>query len=145
MSIGVRYAANITTGNSVVDITNSGALGGTICVNIYGFDAQEEMISCCACPVTPNGLISLSARALVNTALTGTPPNDLVVKLLATTAGTNSFDGAVCNTTPTNANLAPGMLAWGTTIHALPTSPATFGIAETPFLPGWLSAAELVT
>jgi hypothetical protein len=139
----VRYAANLKAGDSFVDITNSGASGGTICVNIYGFDAQEEMISCCSCPVTPNALVSLSARSLINTALTPATPNEVVIKLLATTPGTNSFGAAVCNTTPTNANLAPGMLAWGTTIHALSTSPTTYGTAETPFSPSLLSAAEL--
>jgi hypothetical protein len=41
--------------------------------------------------------------------------------------------------------LAPGMRAWGTTLHALPTSPVTYGVTETEFSPAVLSASELDT
>ena len=66
----VRYASNLNIGDSVVNITNSGATGaglaagtsaattGAICVNVYAFSPDEQMISCCSCPVTPNGLIA---------------------------------------------------------------------------------------
>src|SRR3954469_13666401 len=71
----VRYASNLNVGDSVINITNSGARGaglnsgttasvtGAICANVYVFSPDEQMISCCSCPVTPNGLVSLSARA----------------------------------------------------------------------------------
>src|ERR1017187_7503616 len=66
----VRYASNLPIGDSVINITNTGASStsafpnqnGSICVNVYTFDPAEELISCCACPVTPDGLVSLSAR-----------------------------------------------------------------------------------
>ena len=144
----VRYVANLNLGDSVVNITNSGALGaglaagttaattGAICVNVYAFSPDEQMISCCSCPVTPNGLVSLSARRdLVNNTLTPAVPTSIVVKLLATIpVGTTCSGSAASAGTVTS-----GMLAWGTTVHAgaLPGSAPV--VTETPFLPATLS------
>jgi hypothetical protein len=135
-----RYAANLNVGDSVVDITNSGTSGGNICVNVYTFDPAEELISCCSCSVTPNGLQSLSVRnSLISNTLTAAIPTSVVIKLLATTGG-----GAACNaSSPTLPGVASGMLAWGTTLHSTPTSPATFGVTETPFTTSTLSPTEL--
>jgi len=35
-------------------------LNGTLCAMIYVFDDREELQSCCGCPVTPNGVRTLS-------------------------------------------------------------------------------------
>src|SRR5439155_21584602 len=88
----VRYASNLNVGDSVVNITNSGALGaalqsgttasitGSICANIYAFSADEQMVSFCSCPVTPNGLVSLSARSdLISNTLTPAVPTSIVI------------------------------------------------------------------
>jgi hypothetical protein len=109
---------------------------------VYTFSPDEQMISCCSCPVTPNGLVSLSAKNdLVSNTLTPAVPTAIVIKLLATVpvggSCTNSAAGV------TTATLAPGMAAWGTTLHALPTSPVSFGVTETEFKPSTLSASEL--
>jgi len=135
----VRYASNLNIGDSVINITNSGASGGNICANVYTFDPAEEMVSCCSCSVTPNALQSLSVRgSLTSNPLTPAIPTSVVVKLLATT-GT-----AACNpgTAYTSTNLATGLLAWGTTIHAAPTSPVTYTVTETAFSPATLSSTE---
>lgn len=137
----VRYAANLSIGDSFIDITNTGASSttafpaqnGNLCVNVYTFSPDEQMVSCCACPVTPNGLASLSVRNdLISNTLTPGVPTSVVVKLVATTAGTNQ--------------LTTGLAAWGSTLHALPvtagTPATTFGIAETRFIPGTFSQAE---
>ena len=121
----VRYASNLPVGDSVVNVTNTGAIStqafqnqnGNICVNVYTFSPDEQLISCCACPVTPDGLVSLSARNdLISNTLTPGVPTSIVIKLLASS-------GTACNasTVGTGANvLTTGMAAWGTTIHALP-------------------------
>src|SRR4029078_6522293 len=40
---------------------------GDVCANVYVFDANQELVACCSCRITPNGLISLSiANGLTN-------------------------------------------------------------------------------
>jgi len=151
-----RYASNLNIGDSVVNISNTGArggvtlnsgtsasTGGAICANVYAFSPDEQMVSCCSCPVTPNGLVSLSAKSdLVSNTLTPATPNSIVVKILATVpvggSCTNSAAGVA------TATLAPGLVAWGTTLHSnTSTSPATIFGTETAFTPATLSASEL--
>lgn len=132
----VRYAANVgpgSAGDSVINITNTGASGGNICVNVYTFSPDEQEVSCCSCVVTPNGLVSLSVKNdLISNTLTPAVPSAVVVKLLSTTGG-------ACNAAAPGA-LAAGLAAWGTTVHAAPAGSA---VTETSFTPATLSAAEL--
>src|SRR5580700_8907628 len=100
----VGYAANLNIGDSEVIISNDGLRNGffnnstngglgNLCVNVYTFDPSEEMVSCCSCLVTPNALVSLSAKNdLINDVLTPAIPNSIVIKLLATTP--NVLSGA---------------------------------------------------
>ncbi|MBS1855793.1 MAG: hypothetical protein JST11_10535 [Acidobacteria bacterium] len=136
----VRYAANLNVGDSVINITNAGTqnTGGAltnICANVYTFSPDEQLISCCSCTVTPNALVSLSAVSdLISNTLTPARPNSIVVKLIAT-AGTS------CNASNVPAaNLAGGMAAWGTTLHA---APGGYAVTETSFEKKDLSTAEL--
>ena len=146
----VRYAANLNVDDSVINITNAGTQNTStgaltnICVNVYAFSPDEQLISCCSCVVTPNALVSLSARSdLISNTLTPAVPNSIVVKLLASS-------GTGCNASNVPAaNLAAGMRAWGTTLHATSTAgPAaptagTYAVTETAFDKAGLSAAEL--
>lgn len=139
----VRYAANLNIGDSVINISNAGTTntGGAltnICANVYAFSPDEQLISCCSCTVTPNALVSLSAVSdLISNTLTPARPNSIVVKLIATA-------GTTCNASNVPAaNLAAGMVAWGTTLHAAPTSPVTYQVTETAFSEKGLSAGEL--
>ena len=138
----IRYAANLNVGDSFIDITNAGSISGAdpagnICANVYAFDATEEPISCCSCLVTPNGLKSLSIRRdILSNTLTGGPlpgTSSVVVKLLATTVPSGG-----CNAAAPGA-LAPGMRAWGTSLHA---SPSGYTLTETAFSTAPLSANE---
>ncbi len=149
----VRYASNLAVGDSVVNITNTGASStipfpiqnGNICANVYTFSPDEQLISCCSCLVTPNGLVSLSAHNdLISNTLTPARPTSIVIKLLATT-GTGGVCSAATVGTGTNFPTS-GMLAWGTTIHASPVIPgsptAQFFGTETAFSPATLSLTE---
>jgi hypothetical protein len=137
----IRYAANLNAGDSVINITNAGSIDGVdpagrICVNVYAYRPDEEPVSCCACPVTPNGLKSLS----VNKDLNSNPvfpetQNALVIKLYATVPV-----GGACNAAAPGA-AAPGMRAWGTTLHAAPGG--GYAVTETAFSQAPLSAGEL--
>ena len=153
----VRYASNLTVGDSVINITNTGANGaslfgpgfggaaGNICVNVYAFAPDEQLISCCSCLVTPDGLVSLSVvNDLISNTLTGVRPSSVVVKLISTLAGTGGT-GTSCTNSATAvnpANLAIGLAAWGTTIHASPTG---FATTETAFTPSTISVGEIAS
>jgi hypothetical protein len=158
----VRYAANLNVGDSVINITNSGASGaglasgtsaattGAICANVYTFSPDEQLISCCSCPVTPNGLVSLSARNdLINNTLTPSTPTSIVIKLLASVPVAGSCNNSAANVGVGGAEssggaLVSGMLAWGTTTHLTPgPTTGTPYATEGPFRPATLSAGEL--
>jgi hypothetical protein len=142
----VRYMSNLAVGDSYVNITNAGTQNTTggaltnICANVFTFSPDEQLISCCSCTVTPNALVSLSAREdLISNTLTPAVPSSIVVKLAATA-------GTTCNASNVPAaNLAAGMVAWGTTLHAYPnrTAPTSYAVTETRFAEKGLSAAEL--
>jgi len=57
---------------------------GTLCANIYVFDDTQEMIECCSCPVTANGLLTLSIQELTENPLTVNPFRG-VIKIVSTT------------------------------------------------------------
>jgi len=165
----VRYASNLNKGDSYVNITNTGsaseeicaadAVGcglGNICANVYVFDPAEEILSCCACLITPNALVSLSVQGdLISNTLSPETPTSVVIKLVASspvgvgaaggTSGTNCDPTALEVETlgVSGGYLVPGMRAWGTTLHALPGTPATYGLTESRFVNGGLSVAEL--
>ena len=134
----IRYAANVgptSAGDSVINITNSGATNGNICVNVYTFSPDEQEVACCSCVVTPNALVSLSVKNdLISNTLTPAVPSSVVVKLLAT-------GGAACNAAAPGA-LVSGMLAWGTTNHSV-SGAAGNSTTETAFSPATISAGEL--
>jgi hypothetical protein len=149
----IRYASNLTAGDSVINISNSGANGaqlngpgigtpsGNICVNVYAFAPDEQEIACCSCLVTPNGLESLSVvNDLTSNTLTGVRPSSVVVKLISTLAGGNGTGTSCHNSAAVEGTLATGLLAWGTTIH--PAVGGGFATTETAFTPATLSAAE---
>ena len=157
---------NITNdGSSASGTTGSAFLGngnGDLCIGVYTFDMNEELQSCCTCLVTPNGLVNLSVQALNDTNLTGGLETSLVIKLLAwsTTAGAsttappgtpapsgssscNAASPGTLSTPGGSANLASGMHAWGTTVHALPVGqPDSYTVTETEFSAANLSVAE---
>jgi hypothetical protein len=148
----VRYASNLNIGDSVVNITNSGARGaglaagtsasttGALCVNVYAFSPDEQLISCCSCPVTPNGLVSLSARQdLISNTLTPAVPTSIVIKLLASAP----VGGSCASSAAAPGALSSGMLAFGTTVHAGAAAGDPAVITETQFQSATLSAGEL--
>jgi uncharacterized repeat protein (TIGR01451 family) len=136
----VRYSANLNIGDSLVNLTNVGTADANLCANVYVFSPDEQMVACCSCLVTPNGLNSLSVRNdLISNTLTPASPSSVVIRLLATQPV-----GGGCNpASPTQFNLLAGLSAWGTTLHALPTNPVTYGVTETGFSPTALTAQEL--
>jgi hypothetical protein len=155
----VRYASNLNIGESYINIANPGTDGapllgpgygsaaGNICVNVYAFDPGEEMVSCCSCLVTPDQTVNLGVnRDLTTKTLTGVIPTSVTVKLVATLAGPGGIGTSCTNSaaTVTTAPPACGLTAWGTTLHATPTS-GSYNTTETPFTPATLSAGEIAS
>jgi len=166
----VKYAANLSVGDSYFDIQNTGANGdpslgpgvlsglntavGNLCANVYTIDPNEELISCCSCLITPGQSVSLTAltdlAGASNTA-TGTAPPSISVKLIASLAGTGGSgtscanSAALVTTMSTTFPLATnGMAAWGTTLHPGSGS-GPFVTTETEFTAATLSTAELTS
>jgi hypothetical protein len=135
----ISYVANVLAGDSFVNLTNTGVQGGSdpagdICANVYVLAADQQLIACCSCQLTPNHLKTLSAQKdlLAKTLTPGSPAN-VTVALLAST----SCDASAV----TAANLVGGLRAWRTTLHASPSG--GFGVTENPFSFATLSASEL--
>jgi hypothetical protein len=140
-ALQVRYAANLGAGQSVINMTNVGTQGGNdatdyICANVYVFAQDQQLISCCTCPLSPNDLKTLSVQNdLINNTLTPGVPTGVTVALVAT----NDSGPATCNAAVPG-NLVSGLRAWGTTLHAAPGG-GFFG-TETAFSFADLSISE---
>ena len=156
----VRYASNLTTGDAVINMTNTGANGsslngpglggavGNICVNVYAFSPDEQLVSCCSCLLTPNAIASVSVNNdLLSNTNTGVRPNSVVIKLLSAAANPG-FTGTSCTNSAALAGtasfpLATGMLAYGTNTYK--NGAGELQVVETPFRLATLSPAELAS
>jgi hypothetical protein len=121
---------------------------GDICANVYVFDANQEMVACCSCRITPNGLLTLSvANGLTNNPVTSVVPVNGAVKIIPTLAG------ATCSPLTYNGGVAPGLVGWASHIETSGgTAPGTFiavaallGWPEVPDTAGASEAAFLPT
>jgi hypothetical protein len=134
-----------TTGapDGVLRLVNDGALSdsspdGDLCAAVYVFDSAEELNECCACRITPNGVLSLSVNtSLTSNTLTNKPPTRGVVKVVSLTP----YKG-VC--TPTSVTPQVGIRGWLThpqkgtstwSITEAELTDSTFGDFESVDLP----------
>jgi hypothetical protein len=153
----VNYAANLNAGDSIINIINTGENGaplngpgygaviGNLCVNVYAFSADEQLIDCCSCLVTPDGLAVLSIdNDLIANPATGVTPTSVVVKLLTTLAGPGGSANTCNNSAAVPGALVSGISAWSTTLHAT-TAPGAFSVTERSFSAATLSAGELAS
>jgi len=157
----IGYAANLNQGESWIGIINTGANGaplqgpaaapvGNICVNLYVFSPDQQLISCCSCLVPPDGAINLG----VNQNLLANPVQPfsgtaVTVKLLTTLAGTGGAGTSCTNSaaSATYTNIVSGPVALGTTLHEQPANGGgtTYVTTARPFTPATLSAGELAS
>jgi hypothetical protein len=141
-SFQLGYATYLNAGDSSLILSNGGASigppgSGNICVNTYVFDTREELNECCACTVTPDGFRSMSAKNdLTKDPVTGTALTNIIIKLVATIE-----TAAPCDPT-TETTLAPGMIAWGTTITPAPPLGKTYSAIPVIYKDEELSATE---
>ncbi len=112
-------------------VINTGQIGspidaatnqGTVCADIYIFDTNQEMLSCCSCPITANGLTNIhSGRAL-----TAVPFTTGVIKIVSDRG---------CDETNITAPVPAGLRAFQTNAQVI-------GATETLFQPAPLTATE---
>src|SRR6185369_7628066 len=85
---------------------------GDVCANVYVFDANQEMVACCSCRITPNGLLTLSvANGLTNNPVTSVVPVNGAIKIIPTLAA------GVCSPLTYNGGVAPSLVGWASHIE----------------------------
>jgi hypothetical protein len=128
----VNYYSNAhTTGapDGKVRVDNPGTNNGTdLCADVYVFDNTEELIECCGCNLTPDGLRTFS----INADLTANPANGFlpttgVVKIISALQNPNAAHPSWGKCDPTggfsftnnSGNIAPtaDLRAWATHIQ----------------------------
>lgn len=121
----VNYFSN---GDGTLRIINTGQRGspidgatlhGRVCADIYVFDANQEMLACCSCPITANGLKTIPAGTFNGTPgllfnpLTNIPFTNGVIKIVS-----DAQTGKVCDPTQITNPLEAGLRSWETHLQA---------------------------
>ena len=138
---GVAAAAPIAK----IRLTNFGTGGtpltspaGDVCTNIYVFDADQEMIACCSCRITPNGTRTISvAFNLTNNPLTSVSPVNGGLKVISTVAGLGT-----CSPLTYNGGFIDSTLGFATHLQISGGTSAGSFATETRFQAAALSGVE---
>ena len=104
-------STGVASGNVVCELTD--AESGTLWAAIYVFDDSQEMISCCSCQITADGLLSESVNKEL-TADTFTGRGELTRGVIKVISARDSD--------PTSPGLSIGLRGWMTHIQATTTT-----------------------
>ena len=116
--------------DATVRFINDGDTGGNLWAAFYVFDDSEELQECCACEITPDGLLSESVKTnLTANPLTSKVPTRGVIKVISS----SSLD-------PTNVTPTAGLRGWATHIQVVKGT--TYAITETQFADSNLAPVE---
>ncbi len=123
--------ANTTSApDGTVRVINDGDTEGNLWAAIYVFDDSQELQECCACVITPDGVLSESVnKNLTANALTGKVNTRGVIKVISSASGD-----------PTATVPTAGLRAWAT--HIQKGSGSTYAVTETKFADSNLAASE---
>jgi hypothetical protein len=129
-SVAYYSGGTVSNGGGVsagtdMQVINTGASGGSLCADIYVFDAHEELKECCRCYVTPDGLLTLTMAQLTSNPANGVYSPNGVIKLISDPG---------CNETAPSP--APELRAWI-------VNPNNGTLTESEFEATPLSAQEL--
>jgi hypothetical protein len=105
---GVGTLRVINTGQ-VGSPIDTGTNHGKVCADIYVFDSNQEMLACCSCPITANGLLTVSGTGLLFNPLTGIRPATGVIKIVA-----DNQPGKACDPKTIINPVESGLRAWET-------------------------------
>lgn len=82
--VGVDTAVRIINTGQIGSPIDTTTAHGKVCADIYVFDTNQEMLECCSCPITANGLLTLSVqRNLIQSTLTAVKLNSGVIKIVS--------------------------------------------------------------
>ena len=158
LPLGTITMTNSGSNGAALNGPGFGTAAGNICANVYTFSPDEQLVSCCSCIITPNGLASLSIDGdLISNTLTGIRPSSLTVTLIPTLAGPTG-SGTNCTNSAALAGTAnfpifrnssvpagdSGLLAWGTKLLKTPVA-SNFAASEVPFLRSYTSEQQLAS
>ena len=116
--------------DATVRFINDGDTSGNLWAAFYVFDDSEELTECCACVITPDGLLAESVKTeLTANPLTGKVPTRGVIKVISS----SSAD-------PTNVAPTAGLRGWAT--HIQKSGASTYAITETTVADSNLVAKE---
>ena len=115
--------------DATVRMINDGSTGADIYAAIFVFDDSEELTECCACEITPDGLLSESVNNnLTANPITGIKPTRGVIKVIS-----SIVDGANFGV------ITAGLHAWAT--HVQKTA-SGYAVTESPFADSILALSE---
>jgi hypothetical protein len=118
----VTYFSNNAVSNApdaTVRLVNDGDTGHVLWADFYVFDDSEELSECCACIITPDGLLSEDVKTqLTANPLSGPVRSRGVIKVISDSNGT-----------VTAPEPSPGLRGWATHIQKASSG---FAITETP-------------
>ena len=117
--LGYYGGANMGLPPAEVAILNPGSSGGysyfdptapgpygDLCANIYVFTSDQEMVECCSCFISPNGLRTLDIdKDLTKNPLTSTPPHTGLIKIVSSEIDTSQSGDGACNGSVSNNQL----------------------------------------
>jgi trimeric autotransporter adhesin len=137
--VDLTYFANANTpgvASAVVNVSNPGSTGGSLCAMFYVFDASEEMNSCCGCSVSPDDLRTL----LVDSNLTGNPlAGAALTRGVIEIVPADITSNPTCN--PTSITPLGELATWST--HTQNVSPGSYAPTESAFYPALLGKVNL--
>jgi hypothetical protein len=102
----VTYFSNNVAGapDETVRLINDGDTGGNLWAAFYVFDDRQELQECCACVITPDGLLSESVQKnLTANPITSHVPKDGVIKVISSASND-----------PTATKPTAGLRGWAT-------------------------------
>lgn len=154
-TFGYYTNANTLAPDSRMSVVNPGSVSGfepagDRCANIYVFSSDQQMLECCSCKVTPDGLLTLSVNTdLTNNSLTSAVPRSGAIKIVSSAVPPSGLCESVVTGIPTitvpvasTAYTPSGLLgSWIT--HANDNGSNGWSVSETNFFPAALAENEL--